>query len=117
MSNSRNSGTCGPRLPIHSLCRLMHPHRPVSDWKISFEGKDKLECQGFVAAVNRHAFYNGKDEDDNWVARYAGACIAGDALAWYVGLDEDVRRSWQRLRVALLAEHTSASEETSAASR
>lgn len=75
------------------------------DWEISFEGKDELDCQNFVATVNRHAFKNGKAKDNEWAAEFAGACFAGAALTWFVGLDDDTRDSWNQLRKALLTEY------------
>lgn len=58
-----------------------------------------------MAAVNRYAFKNDKTKDDEWIAQFAGACMAGEALRWYVDLDDEVQESWKRLRRALLAQY------------
>lgn len=75
------------------------------DWEISFEGKDELDCQNFVAMINRYAYKQGKAKDDEWIAEFAGACFTGNALTWYIGLDEAVQDSWKQLRKAVLTEY------------
>jgi len=70
-----------------------------------FQGGDSDECEKFVFRVQRWAFEDDKDEDDQWVARFASSCLSGDAVRFYVTLDQDVRKSWERLRQALLARY------------
>lgn len=74
-----------------------------TDYDIIFRGKDRAECESFVRAVQVHIFKIGKDQDDEWPARFAAAgCFAGEALQWYVNLDPATQGSWKSLRHALL---------------
>jgi len=78
---------------------------PFAD-DLTFYGIDGDECERFVAAVNKWAFEGDKDKDDEWVARFATSCIAGSAVRFYGTLDEDIQRSWRKLRLALLANYS-----------
>ncbi|KAG8911392.1 hypothetical protein FRC01_005733 [Tulasnella sp. 417] len=48
------------------------------------------------------ALLQGKQQDNAWIAHYAGACFSGSALRWYERLDEDVQDDWRKLRSAML---------------
>ncbi|KAG8852799.1 hypothetical protein FRB96_008487 [Tulasnella sp. 330] len=74
---------------------------------LSFSGNGEEDVALFLRKVNRIAFSEGKSRDDDWLADYVGACLAGTALDWYTELDESVRRSWGDLRPALLKQFTS----------
>jgi len=76
-----------------------------------FRGGGGTECERFLIAIHRWAFEREKDEDDRWLARFAATRLEGDAYRVYVKLDNDVRRSWDLLRQALL-ERYPASEPT-----
>lgn len=76
-----------------------------ADWEIIFDGDDQVDCRKFVATINRHAFTSGKAKDDQWIAEFAGACFAEDALVWYVGLEDETRDSRKLLRKAILTEY------------
>jgi len=74
---------------------------------IVFRGSDHQECEDFVLALKRYAFGQGMDRDDEWVARFAATCIAGDAMRFYETLGDDVQHSWKLLRKALLERYCS----------
>ncbi|KAG8928339.1 hypothetical protein FRC01_006094 [Tulasnella sp. 417] len=71
--------------------------------KPKFRGKDATECEDFIAAILNHAFTQGKQRDDEWVADFAATCLANDALRWWGGLDDSVQGSWKLLRRAILS--------------
>lgn len=48
------------------------------------------------------AFQQGKQRDDEWVADFAATCFGGEALEWYVDLDEESQTSWRKLRARLI---------------
>ncbi|KAG8896739.1 hypothetical protein FRB99_008682 [Tulasnella sp. 403] len=45
-----------------------------------------------------------KTDDSKWVAEYASACMAGNALRWHARLDPSIRKDWSLLQIALLDE-------------
>ncbi|KAG8905086.1 hypothetical protein FRC01_008483 [Tulasnella sp. 417] len=76
------------------------PSESVS-W-LSFDGKEGLSCHEFVQKVQRTAFQQGKQRDDEWVADFAATSFSGEALEWYVGLDEETQTSWRKLCAGLI---------------
>lgn len=69
---------------------------------LTFTGSPDQSGADFAQAIQRFAFQNHIDRDDEWVARYVATCFTGNALLWYSDLDEDTQNSWRRLRAALL---------------
>lgn len=69
--------------------------------QLNFFGKDSSECENFIANVMKHAYDEGKQRDDEWIADFVGTCLRQDALRWWAGLDETTRRSWTLLQKAL----------------
>lgn len=61
------------------------------------------ECEIFVATIQREALEQGRERDNEWIAFLASSQLTGDALYWYVRLEEDVQDDWSLLRPALLA--------------
>lgn len=49
----------------------------------------------------KHAYDEGKQRDDEWIADFVGTCLRQDALRWWAGLDGTTRRSWDLLQNAL----------------
>ncbi|KAG8898546.1 hypothetical protein FRC00_002670, partial [Tulasnella sp. 408] len=69
---------------------------------LSFDGKEGLSSHDFVQQVQRTAFQQGKQRNDEWVADFAATSFSGEALEWYVGLDEESQTSWRKLRAGLI---------------
>ncbi|KAG8892242.1 hypothetical protein FRB99_002855, partial [Tulasnella sp. 403] len=70
---------------------------------IIFEGIDGIECEDFIHLVRRRAYLEGRDNE--WIVNYAATCLVGDALRWYLGLDEEVQEDWRLLQKALIAKY------------
>ncbi|KAG8979327.1 hypothetical protein FRB90_008093, partial [Tulasnella sp. 427] len=69
---------------------------------LTFSGTAEQSGADFAQSIQRFAFQNHTDKDDEWVARYAATCFTGNALLWYSDLDQDTQGSWRKLRAALL---------------
>lgn len=69
---------------------------------LTFEGRDDEDVTLFLRNVNRVAFSQGRQRDDNWTCDYLQTCLAGRALRFFAGLDESVQISWKSLRQAFL---------------
>lgn len=87
-----------------------NPSESVS-WLL-FDGKEGLSSHEFVQQVQRTAFQQGKQRDDEWVADFAATSFSGEALEWYVSLDEEAQTSWRKLRAGLIQRWPVKSEET-----
>lgn len=72
---------------------------------IVFRGTDGNECEDFIAALRDLAFVKGKDEDPNWMLRYATTRLRGKAMRWHSKLDPSVRRDWDLFVQALFEEY------------
>lgn len=68
----------------------------------SFDGNEGLSSHEFVQKVQRTAFQQGKQREDDWVADFVATCLSGEALEWYIGLDEETQTSWRKLRAGLI---------------
>ncbi|KAG8993511.1 hypothetical protein FRB94_013262 [Tulasnella sp. JGI-2019a] len=75
--------------------------------RITFEGKDTEDVTLFLQNVKRIAFMQGRQRDDGWLADYVETCLSGEALLWYIPLDEDFKRNFSLLRIAMV-EHFAA---------
>jgi hypothetical protein len=69
---------------------------------LSFEGEPGEDVTLFLRHVKRVALVNNHSSDDEWMAEYIEACLAGDALIWYTDLDKESRRNFDTLRKLLL---------------
>ncbi|KAG9037517.1 hypothetical protein FS837_001429, partial [Tulasnella sp. UAMH 9824] len=82
----------------------------TSNANITFRGTDGNECEAFIVAIRDIAFAKGKDEDYNWMLRYATTRLRGKALRWHAKLDLSVQQSWHLLVQALFEEYPSVEE-------
>lgn len=76
---------------------------PTTD--ITFRGTDGNECEAFVVAIRDLAFTKGKDEDSNWMLRYATTRLRHKALRWHAKLDPSIRKDWDLFVQALFEEY------------
>ncbi|KAG8975872.1 hypothetical protein FRB90_009392 [Tulasnella sp. 427] len=56
-------------------------------------------------AVQQRARAEGKSRDNEWIVDLVAACLTGDALRWYVDLEESVQNDWKLLRKAMLRQY------------
>ncbi|KAG9018346.1 hypothetical protein FRB93_000049 [Tulasnella sp. JGI-2019a] len=71
---------------------------------VTFDGSGDVTI--FLQNVMRVALVQGRQRDDDWMVSYAEASLTGDALRWFVGLNEVSLRSWRSVRNAFLARFT-----------
>ncbi|KAG9025294.1 hypothetical protein FS837_004973 [Tulasnella sp. UAMH 9824] len=76
---------------------------PISD--IIFRGTDGNECEAFIVAIRNLAFAKGKDEDPNWMLRYATTRLRHKALRWHARLDPAAKKDWDLFVQALFDEY------------
>ncbi|KAG8990920.1 hypothetical protein FRB93_002992 [Tulasnella sp. JGI-2019a] len=67
-----------------------------------FSGEPGEDAADFVGNIQRIAFAQGRQRDDEWQADYAATCLAGPAMRWYCDLEDDKRMAWSNLRRSLL---------------
>ncbi|KAG9040288.1 hypothetical protein FS837_000852 [Tulasnella sp. UAMH 9824] len=72
---------------------------------IIFRGTDGNECEAFVVAIRDLAFTKGKDEDPNWMLRYATTRLRGKALRWHAELDLSIRKDWDLFVQAMFKQY------------
>ncbi|KAG9031738.1 hypothetical protein FS837_002905, partial [Tulasnella sp. UAMH 9824] len=77
----------------------------TSNANITFRGTDGNECETFVVAIRDIAFAKDKDEDYNWMLRYATTRLRGKALRWHARLDPSIRKDWDSFVQALFEEY------------
>ncbi|KAG9029573.1 hypothetical protein FRB95_005202 [Tulasnella sp. JGI-2019a] len=68
----------------------------------TFSGKSDEDAATFIRSIQKIAFAQGRQRDDEWQADYAATCLDGVAMRWYCDLEEEQRFSWSDLRRALL---------------
>ncbi|KAG8930831.1 hypothetical protein FRC01_002216 [Tulasnella sp. 417] len=78
---------------------------PLTNADIVFRGNDGNECEAFVVAIRDLAFAKGKDEDSNWMLRYAATRLRHKALRWHAKLDPSIRKDWDLFVQALFEEY------------
>ncbi|KAG9042080.1 hypothetical protein FS837_011364 [Tulasnella sp. UAMH 9824] len=78
------------------------PSQPDPGRWVSFAGTSTESVTSFIHSVHRVAFLFSRVEDDKWIAHYASTCFLDSALVWYIGLGEETRFSWEKLRTALV---------------
>ncbi|KAG8916838.1 hypothetical protein FRC01_002842 [Tulasnella sp. 417] len=69
---------------------------------ITFGGAPHESSATFVQSIQRTAFQHNRIRDDRWIAEYASTCFSGDALEWFLELEEETQESWKRLRLAFV---------------
>ncbi|KAG9038024.1 hypothetical protein FS837_001325 [Tulasnella sp. UAMH 9824] len=72
-----------------------------------FEGIDGAEAETFIRSVQRTSRAQGRTRDNEWITDLVSTCMAGEALRWYVELDEDTQNDWKLLRKAILRQYPS----------
>ncbi|KAG8993119.1 hypothetical protein FRB94_011048 [Tulasnella sp. JGI-2019a] len=77
-----------------------HRHAGSELERMSFSGAEDITV--FMQDLQRVAFSQGRQRDDDWRVDYLTTCLTGSALLWYMRLEEDTRYSWMNLSRALL---------------
>ncbi|KAG8878521.1 hypothetical protein FRB97_002431 [Tulasnella sp. 331] len=79
--------------------------------RLTFEGTAGENVTQFLQAVNRVAFAQGRQRDQQWLSDYLVTCLAGDALVWYLKLDESTRCDFYMLSIAMIEQFRIANPE------
>lgn len=69
---------------------------------LTFDGRPTEDVTLFLRDVQKIAFAQGRQTDDDWKVQYTETCLVGEALRWFSGLDDEPLRSWRNLRLAFL---------------
>ncbi|KAG8906970.1 hypothetical protein FRB99_005612 [Tulasnella sp. 403] len=72
-----------------------------------FEGGDSTECDRFIRYVRMKALMSRAAHDDFWTAKFAAACLGGEALRWHLTLDLQTQDDWKELQKALVEKFSS----------
>ncbi|KAG9042592.1 hypothetical protein FS837_010661 [Tulasnella sp. UAMH 9824] len=75
-----------------------------------FNGVDGAEAESFISSVQQVARTEGRSRDNEWIVDLVSTCVKGEALRWYVELDEDTQNDWKLLRKAILRQWPSRAE-------
>ncbi|KAG8925187.1 hypothetical protein FRC01_010572 [Tulasnella sp. 417] len=75
------------------------------DIELVFQGIDGAEAESFISSVLRTARTEGKTRDNDWIVDLVSTCMRGEALRWYIDLDEDTQNDWKLLRRAILRQY------------
>lgn len=82
-----------------------HPQQPqvaaAPPAQVAFTGGPGEDVTLFIQGVQRLAFAQGRQRDEEWCSDLAVNYLAGAAMRFFVELDEEDRGSWTRLRRAL----------------
>ncbi|KAG8910865.1 hypothetical protein FRC00_007429 [Tulasnella sp. 408] len=78
------------------------PFEPPPFTYIWFGGTPGEDVQSFVHSVQRTAGSQNRQADDAWIMQYVEKGLSGDALLWFSGLEGEAKRTWVRLREALI---------------
>ncbi|KAG8988576.1 hypothetical protein FRB94_000617, partial [Tulasnella sp. JGI-2019a] len=68
----------------------------------NFSGEPGEDATIFINSIQKIAFAQGRQRDNDWQADYAGTCFTGSAMIRYCDLEDEKRLSWSDLRRALL---------------
>ncbi|KAG9022096.1 hypothetical protein FRB95_000874 [Tulasnella sp. JGI-2019a] len=72
---------------------------------LTFTGTDDAaECGRFISAVRKHAYFHGKQRDEEWITDLVASSLSGDALTWHVMLPIHIKKDWEKLQRALVEE-------------
>ncbi|KAG9038025.1 hypothetical protein FS837_001326 [Tulasnella sp. UAMH 9824] len=72
------------------------------DIDLVFNGTDGEEAE----AARRE----GKIRDNEWIVDLVSTCMRGQALRWYIELDDDTQSDWKLLRKAILRQYPSGTQ-------
>ncbi|KAG8864516.1 GTP-binding protein [Tulasnella sp. 330] len=70
--------------------------------RINFDGNSSEDVTVFLQSVKRVAIAQERQRDDDWMVDYVEACLTGEALRWFITLDDSVLGSWRTVRNAFL---------------
>ncbi|KAG8943833.1 hypothetical protein FRC04_002456 [Tulasnella sp. 424] len=70
-----------------------------------FYGKSGEEAEQFVFSIRQRARDAGKQNDNEWIIDFVSGSFVGNALRWHVSLDSSIRKNWEVLEVAILAQY------------
>ncbi|KAG8943837.1 hypothetical protein FRC04_002460 [Tulasnella sp. 424] len=76
-----------------------------SRYRPLFHGKNGEEAEQFVFSVRQRALDAGKENDNDWIIASVSGSFIGNALRWHVSLDSSIRKNWELLEVAILAQY------------
>ncbi|KAG8930802.1 hypothetical protein FRC00_000971, partial [Tulasnella sp. 408] len=68
-------------------------------------GESGEEAEKFVFSIRQRAHDVGKLEDPQWIATFAAAFFAGNALRWYSSLQIKVQKDWDALQRAIFIQY------------
>ncbi|KAG8954855.1 hypothetical protein FRC04_010338 [Tulasnella sp. 424] len=93
----------------------MGPDDLPEDIELVFKGIDGAEAESFIQAVQRSARTEGRSRDNEWIIDLVSTCMTGEALRWYVELDEETQNDWKLLRKAILRQYPPLSKPSTSA--
>lgn len=98
-----HSGPCLNFQPSDDPAMSIDEHHAQPDLEIvSFDGTDGEDASVFLRDVKRIAFAQGRQRDHEWLIDYTESCLAGAALTWFLGLNNDLLDNWRALQMALI---------------
>ncbi|KAG8988575.1 hypothetical protein FRB94_000616 [Tulasnella sp. JGI-2019a] len=100
-AEARTPPTPTPHTPSKSKS-LFSSKASQSSTPPHFSGDPGEDATIFVNSIQKIAFAQGRQRDNNWQADYAATCLTGPAMRWYCDLEDEERLSWSDLRRALL---------------
>lgn len=80
----------------------MDAENPSLNGDIIFYGIDGGEAEQFIRSITKMAHEAGRYRDNDWIIERAEVALAGDALRWYIELDQDIQTDWKRLQKAIM---------------
>ncbi|KAG8995360.1 hypothetical protein FRB90_000202 [Tulasnella sp. 427] len=83
----------------------MSAHPSSSNSELIFYGTDGIEAEEFIRSVKKAARAAGKLRDNDWIVDEVSVALAGDALRWYIDLDEETQSDWTRLQRAIVRQY------------
>ncbi|KAG8927492.1 hypothetical protein FRC01_007364 [Tulasnella sp. 417] len=73
--------------------------------ELAFNGTDGIEAEEFIRSVIKATKAAGKLRDNSWIVDEVSAAFAGDALRWYIELDDETRNDWLRLQRTIMQKY------------
>ncbi|KAG8987462.1 hypothetical protein FRB90_003321 [Tulasnella sp. 427] len=83
----------------------MSAHPSSSNSELIFYGTDGIEAEEFIRSVKKAARAASKLRDNDWIVDEVSVALAGDALRWYIDLDEETQSDWVRLQRAIVRQY------------
>ncbi|KAG8995361.1 hypothetical protein FRB90_000203 [Tulasnella sp. 427] len=78
---------------------------PDNSHELVFHGYDGAEAEEFIRSVKKAAKAAGKLRDNDWIVDEVSVALAGDALRWFIDLDEETQSDWIRLQRAIVRQY------------